>query len=133
MQLMRSAICFLAFSVYSLASFARADERTEDCAKRALAIHAGLTRQEIEAKATQDGGLMGALKDERFILRSQSVDQSGKSCMVNIDFHPVGLSDKIYNDANLFAKWFKETHLLQNPKDIAVRVSAPFLDHRHVD
>ena len=87
-----------------------------------------------------DGGIAGIFKGERLYFTGLKPGEQPnnewwkqKFCMLNIDFHPHGLVDETYNDVNLFAKWVQAGNWHPNPKDVAVKVSAPFLDSYHFD
>src|ERR1700722_3103636 len=112
------------FAFCAPSSFAQAEDQMERCATLASAIHVGMTRAEIESRMVHDGGLSGDFDGERLFFTERSGQES---CMLNIDFHPYGLANSIYVDANAFAQWVRTSAAHPNPKDVAVKVSAPFL------
>jgi hypothetical protein len=128
------------FIVCTHASLAPAHDQMRDCVLKASTIRVGMTRAKIEALVAHDGGIMGIFKGERFFFTGLKQGEQPtkeywkrKFCMVNIDFHPQGLPDATFDDVNRFAQWVKANSWHPDPKDIAVKISAPFIDSYHFD
>jgi hypothetical protein len=99
-----------------------------------------MTRAKIGALVEHDGGRMGIFKGERFFFTGLKQGEQpskewwkGKFCMVNIDFRPYGLPDATFDDVDRFAQWVKANGWHPDPKDITVKISAPFIDSYHFD
>jgi hypothetical protein len=128
------------FIVCIHASLATAQDQMRDCLLKASTMRVGMTRAKIGALVEQDGGRMGIFKGERFFFTGlKQGEQPGKEwwkrkfCMVNIDFHPYGLPDATFDDVDRLAQWVKANGWHPDPKDIAVKISAPFIDSYHFD
>ena len=123
-----SVVTTLLFALGALPSCADEKEGMEDRKAKAAAIHPGMTRAEIESRMMHDGGLAGIFHGERLYFPS-----GGKLCMLNIDFRPYGVSVAIFNDPDKMAQWIRKNGVHLNPKDVAFKVSAPFIDVFHND
>lgn len=114
-----------------------AEKQNGDCHKKAATIKIGMTRGEIEARMEHDGGLAGIYKGERLFFNEpggeRGNDAKGKYCMLTIDFRPYRLPNEIYQDANRFAEWITAKQYHPDAKDVAVKISTPFVDYRHTD
>jgi hypothetical protein len=138
MAIFRQSFLVLLLCIPSLSVYA--EERMEDCLKKAADIKIGMTRSEIESRMERDGGISGIYKGERFFFTDiKSGDQSGKKwwnqkfCMLNVNFRPYGIAEGIYDDPDHFAQWVRMKGWHPDPRDTGVQISAPFIDHYHMN
>jgi hypothetical protein len=113
----------------------QAFDRPIQCASKTSAIKIGMSRGEVSKLAEPDGGLAGTYQNERFYfpnIKSEG-SSSDKVCMITVDLRPAILSAEIYNDPDRFAKWIEENKYKQQPSNVVVRVSEPYLDSIHFD
>ncbi len=119
-----------------LASFpVRADTSSADCHRKAALLKVGITRSAVEAILTQDGGLNGVYKNERYVFadgKKTSLELWNHTfCMVTIDFRPYNLAATEYSDSGQFARWYHVSGYHPNAQDIVVAVSDGSLDFYH--
>lgn len=100
----------------------------KDAREQIAALHAGMTRAELEKHFSRDGGLSQPF-NHRYILRGVAV--SGTPVMVLIDFQPAGMPDSVYSDPNLrrAIDWTRAHGGFNNPNDVIRRISKPFLSY----
>jgi hypothetical protein len=118
-------------------SFSQAQEQMADCVQKASAIHEGMTRGQLAAYMVHDGGPGAAYKQERLAFVGPPGEKAERGwwkqemCMLSVDFRPFGLAEATYRDASLFAQWVQTHGWHPDPRDVATKISAPFIDSYH--
>ena len=113
----------------------RAEPSSTDCQKKATMLKVGMTRSVVETILTQDGGINGVYKNERYVFADGETTSlelwNHKFCTVTIDFRPHDLAAAVYSDPDKFARWYQATGYHPNAQDIVVAVSAGDIDFYH--
>lgn len=101
----------------------------------AARIKAGMTRADIEKYMHLESSRMRYLGERYFSYLYKPGESAGEdatpppACMLKINFRPHELSDNaIYDGGPKFEQWLREHSWVPNPRDVAVSVSAPFID-----
>ncbi len=85
-------------------------------------LEIGMTRAEVEKKVQIDGGLSIPFRYERYVVLPFKPTKDGLVLKLNVAYKPAAMSDTTY----YLGKW--TTVQKQDPHDVLVRISPPYLE-----
>jgi hypothetical protein len=104
-------------------------------------LKVGMTRVQLNKHFSRDGGINGPIIERYFLngrdgrLSGPIVEHyfrddkaaDGRVIMIELAFHPAGIDDTTFNDANKRAKWFGSHREWSQPDDVVVAIGIPFM------